>query len=159
MKCQRHLHVLNRILVKREHFITHFTGGTAAAEVQNLIPLVNGAAGLHGDRAAAGDEAPCVQVCAGLHGDGTAGLHFYEAVRADNFALRTAGGRIVLSADTDSRSFCKCDRTAFCHGQRSERLGCRCGSSGCRSRGIAGLGLIKGNQQRNARRNGIVSAY
>ena len=156
---QRHLHVLNRILVKREHFITHCTGGSAAAEVQNLIPLVNGAAGLHGDRAAAGDESPCIQARTVLHCYGTAGLHFYEAVRADDFSLCTALGRIVLSADTDSRSFCKRNRTAFCHGQRSERLGCRFDGSSFRSRGIAGLGLIKGNQQRNARRNGIVSAY
>ena len=158
MKCQRHLHVLNRILVKREHFITHCTGGTAAAEVQNLIPLVNGAAGLNRNGAAAGDEAPGIQACTALHCYGTAGLHFYETVRADNFALRTAGGRIVLSADTDSRSACKRDRTPFCHGQRPERLGCRFDGSSYRSRGIAGLGLIKRNQQRNARRNGIVSA-
>ena len=162
MKRQRHLHVLNRILVKREHFITirnHLLGGTAAAEVQNLIPLIDRAAGLNCNGAAAGDESPCIQARTALHCYGTAGLHFYEAVRADNFALRTAGSRIVLSADTDCRSAFKRDRAAFCHGQRPERLGIRLGGSRCWGISIAGLSLIKRNQQSNTRRNSIVAAY
>ena len=144
---QRHLHILNRVLVKREHLVAYFAGGRAAAEVQNLVPLVDGAAGLHVDSAAAGDEAPRIQTRAALHVDGTAGIHFDAAVRPDDASLTVAGSRKVLAADADGCPTCKGEGAACRHGQCPENLSARLRSGGGRRRGIAGLCLVKGNQK------------
>ena len=87
---QGYLHILHGVLAKGEHLVAHIRRCAAAAEVQNLVPLVDGAAGLYGDSTAAGDEAPCVQACAGLHGDGAAGLHFDIAIGPDHLARSAA---------------------------------------------------------------------
>ena len=153
---QGYLHILHGVLVKGEHLVAHSRRCRAAAEVQHLIPLVNRAAGLHGDRAAAGDEAPCVQACAGLHGDGAAGLHFDVAIGPDDAALLTAGGGIILAADADGRPVCKGEGAARRHGQRPEGLSGRGRGDGCRGTGIAGLGLVEGDQQGDRAGDGIV---
>ena len=113
---QGYLHILHGVLAKGEHLVAHIRRCRAAAEVQNLVPLVDRAAGLYGDRAAAGDEAPCVQACAGLHVDGAAGFHFDVAIRPDDAALLTAGGGIILAADADGRPVCKGEGAARRHG-------------------------------------------
>ena len=113
---QGYLHILHGVLAKGEHTVAHFRRRRAAAEVQNLVPLVDRAAGLYGDRATAGDEAPCVQACAGLHVDGAAGFHFDVAIRPDDAALLTAGGGIILAADADGRPVCKGEGAARRHG-------------------------------------------
>ena len=152
---QGYLHILHGVLVKGEHLVAHSRRCRAAAEVQHLIPLVNRAAGLYRDRAAAGDKAPRVQVCAGLHGDGAAGLHFDVAIGPDHLARSTAAGRIILAADADGRPVCKGEGTARRHGQRPEGLSGRGRGDGCRGTGIAGLGLVEGDQQGDAGRNGV----
>ena len=154
---QGYLHILHGVLAKGEHLVAHIRRCRAAAEVQNLIPLVNRAAGLYGDGAAAGDEAPCVQCAAGLHVDGAAGFHFDVAMRSDNFALLTAAGRIILAADADGRPVCKGEGAARRHGQRPEGLSGRGSGDGCRGTGIAGLGLVKGDQQGDLGGDGVVS--
>ena len=158
MQGQGYLHILHGVLAKGEHLVAHVGSCGAAAEVQHLIPLVNRAAGLYRDGAAAGDKAPCVQVCAGLHGDGAAGLHFDVAIGPDHLARSTAAGRIILAADADGRPVCKGEGAARRHGQRPEYLGARLGGGGRRGTGIAGLGLVKGDQQGDSRRNGISTA-
>ena len=150
---QRHLHILHGILVKGEHLTSHLACFRAAPEVQDLVPLIDGAAGLYSDRAAAGDEAPCVQACAGLHVDGAAGLHFDVAIGPDDAALSVTGGCKVLAADADGAIDGK--RGALAHGQRPEYLGARLGGGGRRGTGIAGLGLVKGDQQGDASGNGV----
>ena len=155
MQGQGYLHILHGVLAKGEHLVAHFRRCRAAAEVQNLVPFVDRAAGLHGDGAAAGDEAPCVQACAGLHGDGAAGLHFDVAVRPDDATLLTAGGGIILATDADGRPVCKGEGAARRHGQRPEGLSGRGRGDGCRGTGIAGLGLVKGDQQGDASGNGV----
>ena len=90
MQGQGYLHILHGVLAKGEHLMAHIGRCRAAAEVQNLVPLVDRAAGLYGDRAAAGDEAPCVQACAGLHVDGAAGLHFDVAIGPDHLTRSAA---------------------------------------------------------------------
>ena len=155
MQGQGYLHILHGVLAKGEHLVAHFRRCRAAAEVQNLVPFVDRTAGLHGDGAAAGDEAPCVQACARLHGDGAAGLHFDVAVRPDDAALLTAGGGIILATDADGRPVCKGEGAARRHGQRPEYLGARLGGGGRRGTGIAGLGLVKGDQQGDASGNGV----
>ena len=142
---QGYLHILHGVLAKGEHLVAHSRRCRAAAEVQNLVPFVDRAAGLYGDRAAAGDKAPRVQVCAGLHGDGAAGLHFDVAIGPDHLARSTAAGRIILAADADGRPVCKGEGAARRHGQRPEGLSGRGGGDGCRGTGIAGLGLVKGD--------------
>ena len=156
MQGQGYLHILHGVLAKGEHLVAHFRRCRAAAEVQNLVPFVDRAAGLHGDGAAAGDEAPCVQACAGLHGDGAAGLHFDVAVRPDDATLLTAGGGIILATDADGRPVCKGEGTARRHGQRPEGLSGRGRGDGCRGTGIAGLGLVEGDQQGDRAGDGIV---
>ena len=153
---QGYLHILHGVLVKGEHLVAHSRRCRAAAEVQHLIPLVNRAAGLYRDRAAAGDKAPRVQVCAGLHGDGAAGLHFDVAIGPDHLARSTAAGRIILAADADGRPVCKGEGTARRHGQRPEGLSGRGRGDGCRGTGIAGLGLVEGDQQGDRAGDGIV---
>ena len=150
---QGYLHILHGVLAKGEHLVAHVGSCGAAAEVQHLIPLVNRAAGLYRDRAAAGDKAPRVQVCAGLHGDGAAGLHFDVAIGPDDAALSVTGGCKVLAADADGAIDGK--RGALAHGQRPEYLGARLGGGGRRGTGIAGLGLVKGDQQGDASGNGV----
>ena len=152
---QGYLHILHGVLAKGEHLVAHIRRCRAAAEVQNLVPFVDRAAGLHGDGASAGDEAPCVQACARLHGDGAVGLHFDVAVRPDDATLLTAGGGIILATDADGRPVCKSEGAARRHGQRPEGLSGRGRGDGCRGTGIAGLGLVKGNQQGDAGRNGV----
>ena len=156
MQGQGYLHILHGVLAKGEHLVAHVGSCGAAAEVQHLIPLVNRAAGLYRDGAAAGDKAPCVQVCAGLHGDGAAGLHFDVAIGPDHLARSTAAGRIILAADADGRPVCKGEGAARRHGQRPEYLGARLGGGGRRGTGIAGLGLVKGDQQGDAGGDGVV---
>ena len=158
MQGQGYLHILHGVLAKGEHLVAHVGSCGAAAEVQHLIPLVNRAAGLYRDGAAAGDEAPRVQVCAGLHGDGAAGFHFDVAIGPDHLARSTAAGRIILAADADGRPACKGEGAARRHGQRPEYLGACLGGGGRRGTGIAGLGLVKGDQQGDSRRNGISTA-
>ena len=123
MQGQGYLHILHGVLGEGEYLILRTCGRTAAAEVQHLIPFVDGAAGPYGDGAAAGDEAPRVQVCAGLHGDGAAGFHFDVAIRPNDEALLTAAGRIILTADADGRPVCKGEGAARRHGQRPEGRG------------------------------------
>ena len=156
MQGQGYLHILHGVLAKGEHLVAHFRRCRAAAKVQNLVPFVDRAAGLHGDGAAAGDEAPCVQACAGLHGDGAAGLHFDVAVRPDDATLLTAGGGIILATDADGRPVCKGEGAARRHGQRPEGLSGRGRGDGCRGTGIAGLGLVEGDQQGDLAGDGIV---
>ena len=156
MQGQRNLHILHGVLTKREHHVTHLRGSRSATEVQDLVPLVNGAAGLHRDRAATGDEAPCVQICTGLHGDGTTGLHFDVTVGSNNATLLTAGGGIILATDADGRPVCKGEGAARRHGQRPEGLSGRGRGDGCRGTGIAGLGLVEGDQQGDLAGDGIV---
>ena len=156
MQGQRNLHILHGVLTKREHHVTHLGGSRSATEVQDLVPLVNGAAGLHRDRAAAGDEAPCVQICTGLHGDGTTGLHFDVTVGSNNATLLTAGGGIILTADADGRPVCKGEGAARRHGQRPEGLSGRGRGDGCRGTGIAGLGIVEGDQQGDFAGDGVV---
>ena len=152
---QRHLHILYRVLVEREHLAAHFGASSATAEVQNLVPLVDRAAGLHVDSAAAGDEAPRIQARAALHVDGTAGLHFDGAVRPDDASLTVAGSCKVLAANADGCPACKGEGAACRHGQCPEDLGARLRSGGGRGRGIAGLCLIKGNQKRDLGGDGV----
>ena len=156
MQGQGYLHILHGVLAKGEHLVAHFRRCRAAAEVQNLVPFVDRTAGLHGDGAAAGDEAPCVQACARLHGDGAAGLHFDVAVRPDDATLLTAGGGIILATDADGRPVCKGEGAARRHGQRPEGLSGRGRGDGCRGTGIAGLGLVEGDQQGDLAGDGIV---
>ena len=151
---QRHLHILHGILVKGEHLTSHLACFRAAPEVQDLVPLIDGAAGLYGDSTAAGDEAPCVQRAAGLHVDGAAGLHFDIAIGPDDAALSATGGCKVLTANADGAIDGK--RSTLAHGQRPEYLGARLGGGGRRGSGIAGLGLVKGDQQGDASGNGVV---
>ena len=158
MQGQGYLHILHGVLVKGEHLVADAAGGRAAAEVQNLIPLVDGAAGLYGDGAAAGDEAPCVQCAAGLHVDGAAGLHFDIAVRPDHPAGSAARCGIILTTDADSRPACNGEGAARRHGQRPEYLGACLGGGGRRGSGVAGLGLVKGDQQGDAGGDGVVPA-
>ena len=158
MQGQGYLHILHGVLAKGEHLVAHFRRCRAAAEVQNLVPFVDRAAGLHGDGAAAGDEAPGIQGRTALHGDGAAGFHVDPAVGSDHLSNTAASSSIVLSADTDGCSILKCDGTAFRHGQRPEYLGARLGGGGRRGSGIAGLGLVKRNQKCNSSRNGIAAA-
>ena len=155
---QGYLHILHGVLAKGEHLVAHFRRCRAAAEVQDLIPLVHRTARFHGDRAAAGDEAPGIQGRTALHGDGAAGFHVDPAVGSDHLSNTAASSSIVLSADTDGCSILKCDGTAFRHGQRPEYLGARLGGGGRRGSGIAGLGLVKRNQKCNSSRNGIAAA-
>ena len=152
---QRHLHILYRVLVEREHLTANFGASSAAAEVQNLVPFVDRAAGLHVDSATAGDEAPSIQCAAGLHVDGTAGLHFDGAVRPDDAALTVAGSRKVLAADADGCPLLKGNGAARRHGQRPEDLGTRLRGGGSRRRGVAGLCLVKRNQQGDAARDSV----
>ena len=154
MQGQGHLHILHGILVKREHLVPDFGGSITATEVENLIPLIDRAAGLHSDSTAAGDEAPCVQCAAGLHVDGAAGLHFDIAVGPDDAALSTAGGGIILAADTDGAIHGK--RSTLTHSQCPEYLSALLGGGGRRGSGIAGLGLVKGDQQGDPGGDGIV---
>ena len=156
MQGQGYLHILHGVLAKGEHLVAHIRRCRAAAEVQNLVPLVDRAAALHGDGAAAGDEAPCVQACAGLHGDGAAGFHFDVAIRPNDAALLTAGGSIILTADADGRPVCKGEGAARRHGQRPEGISVRGGGDGRRGTGIAGLGLVEGNQQGDLGGDGVV---
>ena len=153
MQGQRYLHILHGVLVKGEHLIANFGGSRATTEVQNLVPLVDGAAGLHCDSTAAGNEAPCVQCAAGLHVDGAAGLHFDIAIGPNDVALSTAGGGIILAADTDGAIHGK--RSTLTHSQRPEYLSALLGGGGSRGSSIAGLGLVKGNQQGDAGWNGV----
>ena len=155
---QGYLHILHGVLAKGEHLVAHFRRCRAAAEVQNLVPFVDRAAGLHGDGAAAGDEAPGIQGRTALHGDGAAGFHVDPAVGSDHLSNTAASSSIVLSADADGCPILKCDGTAFRHGQRPEYLGARLGGGGRRGSGIAGLGLVKRNQKCNSSRNGIAAA-
>ena len=154
---QGYLHILHGVLAKGEHLVAHIRRCRAAAEVQHLIPFVNRAAGLYGDGAAAGDKAPRVQACAGLHGDGAIRFHFDVAIGPDDAALLTAGGSIILAADADGRPVCKGEGAARRHSQRPEGRGGRGGSNGLRGTGIAGLGLVKGDQQGDLGGDGVVS--
>ena len=156
MQGQGYLHILHGVLAKGEHLVAHSRRCRAAAEVQNLVPLVDGAAGLHRDRAATGDEAPCVQICTGLHGDGTTGLHFDVTVGSNNATLLTAGGGIILATDADSSPACKGEGAARRHGQRPEGRGGRGGGGSCRGTGIAGLGIVEGDQQGDFAGDGVV---
>ena len=151
---QGYLHILHGVLAKGEHLVAHVGSCGAAAEVQHLIPLVNRAAGLHCDSTAAGNEAPCVQCAAGLHVDGAAGFHFDIAIGPNDVALSTAGGGIILAADTDGAIHGK--RSTLTHSQRPEYLSALLGGGGSRGSSIAGLGLVKGNQQGDLAGDGIV---
>ena len=153
---QGYLHILHGVLAKGEHLVAHFRRCRAAAEVQNLVPFVDRAAGLHGDGAAAGDKAPSVQITTVLDRDGAVVSHFDIAVITHRTSLLAAGSSIISAAQADRAI----DRNgaSFAHRQRSERLR----SWGCANRRrrirIQCSRLIKRNQKCNSSRNSIGTA-
>ena len=155
MQGQGYLHILHGVLAKGEHLVAHLRRCRAAAEVHDLIPLIDRTAGFHSYRAVAGNKAPGIQACTVSNSDGAAGFHFDVAIRPNDAARLTAGGGIILAADADGAIDGK--RGSLAHGQCPEYLGFRFGGGGRRGSGIAGLGLVEGDQQGDIGGDGVVS--
>ena len=153
---QGNFDILNEILGEGENLVTHVRGGGAAAEVCDLIEFVHRSAGFSQHRTAAGDKAPCIEISAVLHRDGAVIIHFNIAIIAHRTTLLTASSCKISAAQADGTV--DGDRSALTHRQRPECLRCRscpnCFGSIC----IQSPGCIKGNQQCNTRRDGIITA-
>ena len=153
---QGNLNILNEILGEGENLVTHVGGGAATAEVCDLIELIYGCAGFSQHRTAAGDKAPCIEISVVLHRDRAVILHFNIAIIAHRTTLLTAASCKISAAQADGTV--DGDRSALTHRQRPECLRCRscpnCFGSIC----IQSPGCIKGNQQCNTRRDGIITA-
>ena len=111
------LHVLDIILAEREHLFADTHSCAAAAEVQNLIPFIDITAGFYRDGTIAGDKAPCIQAAAAINRDITARFQPDLAVITGHITVAAAGGRLILTADTEAalhrESNTLCQRQGF----------------------------------------------
>ena len=153
---QRYFNILHEILREREHLIAHAGRCGAAAEVRDLIELIHRCAGFSQNRAAAGDKAPCIEITAVLDCNGAVIRHFDVSIITNGTSLLTAASGKIPAAQAD-RAIDGNGR-AFAHRQRSERL--RRGSRPNRRRSIRIQCpcRVEGDQQRDSRRNGIITA-
>ena len=152
--------VLEIILGHGEHAVAvagHCRGHGAAAEIRQLEILIDRSAALDLHGAGAGDIAPGVEVGAALDGDVAAGLHVDEARRAGDAAV--AGRRRIL-ASGNAQAALHGQVRAGIHGQRAVSGDLHphvVGTAVITGRiGIHGIGRVEGDQQRHARRDGIV---
>ena len=145
---QRHLDILHRVLVEGEHLVFDLGGGGAAAEVENLIPLVHRAAGLYGDSTAAGDKAPCIEIAAVLDRDGAVVSHFDVSIITNGTSLPAAGSGKISAAQADGAI--DGNGRAFAHRQCPECLRRRSRPNCRRSIRIQRSRLIKRDQQCDA---------
>ena len=136
--------------------MAHARGSTTAAEVCDLIELIYGCAGFSQHRTAAGDKAPGIEIAAVLYGDRTVSSHFDIAVIAHRTPLLTAACGKISAAQADGTI--DGDGAAFTHCQSPKRFRSRSCTNCRRSICIQRSCCIKGNQQSNARRNGISTA-
>ena len=111
------LHVLDIILAEREHLVADTHSCAAAAEVQNLIPFIDITAGFYRDGTIAGDKAPCIHAAAAINRDITARFQPDLAVITGHITVAAAGGRLILTADTEAalhrESNTLCQRQGF----------------------------------------------
>ena len=152
---QRRLNILDIILRKRKNTVFHTSRRCPAAEVADLEPLIYLGTALCGNRAVAGNKAPCIQRAAIFHGNRRAGVQPEVAIVTDHSALLTATGRVVLTAHAD-RALDRQSCVARQH-QLAVYLGSRHRPKRLRRFLIQGGGIIKRHQQRNAGGDGITA--
>ena len=153
---QGNFDVLYEVLRKWEHPMAHAGRCGAAAEVCNLIEFVHRSARFRQNRAAAGDKAPRIELAAVLDCNGAVIRHFDVSIITNGTSLLTTASSIISAAQADGTV--DGDRSALTHRQRPERLrswGC---ANCCGSICIQSPSCIKGNQQCNTRRDGIITA-
>ena len=144
------------VLRKWEYLVAHIGRGPAAAEVCNLIEFIHRSARFCQNRAAAGNEAPRIQVAAVFHCDGAVFGHFDVSIITNGTSLLTTASSIISAAQANGTI--DGNRSAIAHRQCSERLRSR-GRANCRrSIRIQRSCLIKRNQKCNSSRNGIGTA-
>ena len=128
----------------------------AAAEVCNLIEFVHRSARFRQNRTAAGNKAPCIEITAALDCNGAVFGHFDVSIITNGTSLLAAASGKIPAAQADGAI--DGNGRALAHRQRPERLRRRGRPNGCGSICIQRSGCIKGNQQRDARRDGISTA-
>ena len=153
---QRHFNILHEILREGEYVFAHVGGRAAAAEVCNLIEFIHRSAGFRQNRTAAGDKAPCIEITAALDCNGAVICHFDIAVITNRAALLTAASSKIPAAQADSAI--DGNGRAFAHRQRPESLRRRSRPNRRRSIRVQRPCRVEGDQQRDARWNGIGTA-
>ena len=144
------------VLRKWEHLVAHIGRCGTATEVCNLIEFIHRSARFCQNRAAAGNEAPRIQVAAVFHCDGAVFGHFDVSIITNGTSLLTTASSIISAAQANGTI--DGNRSAIAHRQCSERLRSR-GRANCRrSIRIQRSCLIKRNQKCNSSRNGIGTA-
>ncbi len=129
---------------------------SSTAPVHDLEILIDRCAGIGCDLAVAGDIAPGIKVCAAFQRNAAARFHLDLAIRAGGLAALRTGTGVVLPADADGSL--NRNGSVFFHRQLPESGSSLIFSSRItRHIRICRPGRVKGDQQRDPCRNGIIA--
>ena len=154
VQLQRHFDVLDVILGDGENAVFHVCTLAAAPEVRDLEHLVNRRAAVGGDGAGACDKAVGIQRT--VHGDAAAAFHPHEAHGAGGSGTGVLTATSVFLLGGNAHSAVNDQVRPVRHGQGAVGGG---GGINFLIQGVGGVqavGIIKGDQQGNARGNGVV---
>ena len=102
LQYQSRFDILHIILAERKYLIAHTQSSRTAAEVRDLIPLVDRTARFHGNRASTGHKTPSVQITTIFYNDGTICVQPDLAIVTGHITGRGSGAGTILPANAET---------------------------------------------------------